>query len=518
MADEEAPDARPQTVDVVVIGAGFGGIATVFNLRRRGVYDVVVLEKSSGIGGTWWDNRYPGAEVDVTSELYSLSFAPHVFGRTHAGQAEIQEYMERVVDEHGLRQHFRFDTEVASVTWLDDAQVYDVRSADGRRWTATHVVSCVGQLNNPRIPDWPGLADFDGPCFHTARWNHTVELEGKRVALVGTGSTSAQILPPLAERAGHTFLFQRQPGWVLPKPDRDYTPDEIRRLRSSRWEVRRRRIVAFMQLERMRAVARAGTRANRRMQAVAEEYLRTAVPDPRLRAQLTPDYPYFGKRPVLTQYYYPALAREDVTLVPRAVERVTPRGVVDASGEETEVDVLILATGFQPSRFLASFDVRGRNGVPLREVWDAEPRSLLGMMAVGFPNFYVTYGPNTNGGVLTFTLERQAEWIARAIARAKRTGTVLDPRPVWVNAIDRVVQRRQRSFVWSRTGNNYYASETGRIVTQWPCTQMLYWLLSRLLRTPLVCRSTPRRSVPAQATVASATARLTDRASVAAGD
>ncbi|GAA2411332.1 NAD(P)/FAD-dependent oxidoreductase [Actinomadura vinacea] len=494
MADlPRSEESAPVRTDVVIIGAGFGGVATAHNLRRRGVGKFVVLEQSDGLGGTWWDNRYPGAEVDVTSELYSLSFAPHVFGRTHAGQAEIQAYMEKVVDDHGLRPHFRFGRRVESVRWAEKTHTYLVTAADGGRWEARHVVSCVGQLNNPRYPDWPGLPEFHGPCFHTSRWDHSVDLAGKRVALVGTGSTSAQVLPPLAEKAGHTYLFQRQPGWVMPKPDRDYTPDEIERLAASRWLVRRRRLQAFAQLERMRRVARLGTRANRRMQALAEEYLRTAVPDAKLRAQLTPDYPYYGKRPVLTQYYYPALAREDVTLVPRAVERVTPTGVVDASGAETDIDVLILATGFQPSRFLATFEVTGRGGTRLRDAWGAEPKSMLGMMAVGFPDFYVTYGPNTNGGVLTFTLERQAEWIADAIAHAEKTGTSLETKPGPVEIMDRLLVRRNDSFVWSRTGNNYYTSESGRVVTQWPYSQKLYWLLTRLLRPALVCQATARR-------------------------
>lgn len=490
----------PTGTDVVVIGAGFGGLATAYNLKRRGVTRFVVLERSHGAGGTWWDNRYPGAEVDVTSELYSLSFAPHVFGRTHARQAEIQAYIEKAVDDHGLRGHLRFGTRVASVRWEEATRTYLVTAEDGRQWRAGHVVACVGQLNNPRQPDWPGLADFTGPCFHTSRWDHSVDLTGKRVALVGTGSTSAQVLPPLAEAAGHTYLFQRQPGWVLPKDDRDYPPEEVARLTGSRWEARRRRIAAFIQLERMRSAARVGTKANRRMQAKAEEYLRTAVADPELRAMLTPDYPFYGKRPVLTQYYYPALAREDVTLVPRAVERVTSRGVVDSAGVATEVDVLILATGFQPSRFLATFEVSGRGGIRLRDVWGDEPRSMLGMMAVGFPEFYATYGPNTNGGVVTFTLERQAEWIADAIVSARRAGVSREPKSAPVALLDRILLRRNGTFVWSRTGNNYYTSGSGRVVTQWPYSQKLYWLLTRVLRPGLMCRSVgPARPIPASA-------------------
>jgi cation diffusion facilitator CzcD-associated flavoprotein CzcO len=314
--------------------------------------------------------------------------------------------------------------------------------------------------------------------------------------VIGTGSSSAQLVPEVSEVAEHVYLFQRQPGWVIPKPDRDYTEAETRRLHRSGWRLRLRRLVAFVRLERMRAVARSGTRANRAMQRLAEDYLRTAVPDQSLRDLLTPDYPYFGKRPVLTKYFYPALSRSNVTVVPQAVTELTRTGVIDATGTKTDVDVVVLATGFQPSRFLATLEVTGRAGVRLRDVWDAEPKAFLGMMAVGFPNFFVTYGPNTNGGTVLFTLERQAEWIARAIARSARRNEVLDVRPSVVQAVDHLLVRRNKRFVWSVTGNNYYTSATGRVVTQWPFSQKLYWLLTRTLRPATVCVKSPRTSTP----------------------
>ena len=484
-------DPSPALVDVLVIGAGMAGVALAANLRRRRVSDFVVLDMGGGIGGTWWDNRYPGAEVDVTSELYSFSFAPHVFSRTHAGRDELHAYIESVVDRLDLRRHFLLNTKVETVEWTEAKTRYLVTAADGRRWSARHVVSAVGQLNNPRYASWPGLEDFSGAVFHTARWDDSVTLAGRRVAIVGTGSTSAQAIPEVAKVADHLYVFQRQPGWVVPKLDRDYPPDERLTLTRRPWQVRYRRAKAFVQLERMRAVARAGTRANRRKQRLAEDYLRETVADPALRDLLTPDYPFYGKRPVLTQYYFQALQRDNVTLVPRAVQAVTGRGLVDSSGSETPVDVIITALGFQPSRFLATFKVTGRGGVSLDELWGDEPKAFLGLMAEGFPNFFVTYGPNTNGGTLSFTLERQAEWISTAVAGALRNHQVLDVAPSAVRRADAVVARANLGFVWATTGNNYYTSGTGRVVTQWPFTQTFYWVLLRLLRPSMVCRHSP---------------------------
>lgn len=498
MAWNEYEAAEPIDKTVIVIGAGVAGVALAVNLAKRGICDFTVLEMSEGIGGTWWDNRYPGAEVDVTSELYSFSFAPHVFTRTHAGQAEVQRYIEDVVAERGLADHFTFGTKVEGVEWVDETSTYLVTAADGRRWRTRFLVSCVGQLNNPSFPTWPGMDRFTGEMFHTSRWDDAVSLAGKRVAVVGTGSTSAQVVPEIATIAEHVHLFQRQPGWVVPKDDRDYPEAERIKLARSSVRQRLRRLTAFQRLEAMRSVARAGTKSNRRMQAIAEQYLIDAVPDDQLRAQLTPDYPFFGKRPVLTKYFYPALARDNVTLVPRPVTALTDSAVVDESGSMTDVDIIVLATGFQPSRFLATYEMSGRGGVLMRDTWDDEPRSFLGLMAEGFPNFFVTYGPNTNGGTLTFTLERQAEWISDAIRSANRSRSTVDVKSSAVDIVDRIVQRRNADFVWSST-HNYYTSATGRVVTQWPFTQKFYWLLLKSLRPGVVCRRTaanwPKRQI-----------------------
>jgi cation diffusion facilitator CzcD-associated flavoprotein CzcO len=486
-------DQAVQQVTVLIIGAGIAGIATAVNMRRRGIEDFVVLEMSAGPGGTWWDSRYPGAEVDTSSDLYCYSFAPHVFSRTHAGAEELRDYLGRVIKANRLAARFHFGQKVDSVEWDQEAAGYTVRTRAGATWRSRYVVSCVGQLNNPGYPAWAADSPFAGEIMHTARWNERVSLAGKTVAVIGTGSTSAQIVPEAAEVAAHLYVFQRQPGWVIPKLDRTYTAAERRRLESSAWRLRLRRRRTYWAYERMLASARYGTRANRKAQRMAEAYLREVIPDPALRAKVTPDYPLWGKRVVMTQYFYPALNLDNVTLVPHAVQRLTGKGIIDATGEETVVDVIILATGFAPSKFLATFTVTGPDQRRLDQVWDDEPRSLLGMMAPGFPDFFVTYGPNTNGGTAIFFAERQAEWIAAAIRDAERRDRIAEARPQLIKLCDKLVMAGNNRFVWARTGNNYYTSRSGRVVTQWPFTMSMYGLLTRTLRPRLACSFRPRR-------------------------
>ncbi|CUR58909.1 putative flavoprotein involved in K+ transport [metagenome] len=466
-------------VTVAIIGSGLGGLACAVRLQQRGITDVVVLERSDGIGGTWWDTRFPGAEVDVTSELYSFSFMPWTFSRTHAGHVELREYVARVAERFGLRRSVRLRTAVREVRWLEEADEYELTLATGGTLRARHVVSAVGMLTEPRTPDLVGSGSFGGRVFHTSRWPADASFSGRRVAVVGTGSTSAQIVPELARESAQLLVFQRQPGWVLPKPDRDYEAPDLARL--NRPGVRRwRRWTAFRSLEKVKSAAETGSKQNLAVERVARAYLESAVSDPIVRSALTPDYPFSGKRTVLSQYYLPTFNRDDVTLVPHAVQRLEPGAVVDASGERWSVDDIVLATGFKASEYLSTLTVVGPGGRDLHEHWAGEPRAFLGMMVTGFPNFFIMYGPNTNGGSVLFTLECQAQWIADSIRRAGPERVVL-VRPGLESRLDTSIQRRNKQMAWSQA-DNYFRSASGRVVTQWPFTQTRYWFLSRLLR------------------------------------
>jgi len=472
------------TPEIVIVGAGFGGIAVGVKLKKAGIHSFTIFEKSSGPGGTWWDNRYPGAEVDVSSHLYSYSFKTYDWTRTHARQAELQGYLEEVIDDFGLRRHIRFGTTVDEAIWDERTHVYAVRLRSGEEVRAHIVVSALGLLNYPRYPDWPGLADFEGPKFHTARWEHEHDLTGKRVAIVGTGSTATQIVPEIAPIVDHLYLFQREPGWVVPKGDRDFTPAERAEL-SRPLKHRRERIRLALLLERNQiggAIHRPGTRMNALREHQCRSFIDREFADrPDLRDAVTPQYPYPGKRPILNSTFYPALRRENVELVPRAVASVTRRGVVDAEGVEYPVDVLVMATGFQPANYLASLEVTGRDGKTIHEVWDGEPQAVLGMTVPGFPNFYMLYGPNTNGGEIVFCLERQAEHVVQTVKRMVRRGaTAVEVRPRYYEAYNRWIQAKMDGTAW-QVSNNYYKSASGRIVTQWPFGALLYGALAKVL-------------------------------------
>ncbi|MFI0405580.1 flavin-containing monooxygenase [Actinomadura sp. 3N508] len=470
---------------VAIIGCGLGGIAAAVKLKKKGLTDFTVFEQSDGPGGTWWDNRYPGCEVDIASHAYSFSFLTYDWTRTHAGQEELQRYTEHVLDRFDVRRHCRFGVRVESATWDDETARYEVRLADGTAEPFEVVISCLGLLSRPRYPDWPGLDRFEGPKFHTARWEHEHELTGKRVAVVGTGSTASQVVPAIAGKAGQLYVFQRQPGWVLPKDERDFTPRERALFRRLPFVQKVRRLFMFWKFRMLFKGYNPHGRTQRKILRLCHEYLEKTVEDPKLRAQLTPDYPWACKRPVLSTGFYPALNRPNVELVPHAVTRVTPNGIVDATGVERDIDVLVMATGFQTTKFLASLDVRGTGGVSIHDTWKDDPRAFLGITVPGYPNFFMLYGPNTNGGFSVIAqLERQAEVAARTVATMRRKRfRAVDTRPSatdrWVRWVDGQIRKNTSSSDGSCT--NYYHAESGRNVTQWPKPHGEYYLLTKAL-------------------------------------
>ncbi len=470
---------------MAIIGGGFGGIAAAVKLRRAGLHQFVIFERSAGVGGTWWDNRYPGAQTDAASHMYCYSFAGYDWSRTHVGHHELRSYLEHVVDRFQLRQHFRLRTTVESVSWDDNAKRYVVRTAQGDEQHFEAVISAVGMFSAPRLPDLPGLGDFGGVAVHTASWDDALPVDGRRVAVIGTGSSATQVAASLAGRAEKVYVFQRQPGWLLPKGDRDFTDLERRIYRwPAVWRINRLRLYLRQEKREFRgAFFRPGTRANRRAQETALRNIAEVFADhPDLKGLVTPDYSFGGKRAVLSSTFYPSLRRPDVELIPSALAACTETGVIDATGKERSVDVLVLATGFQAASYLHGLTVRGREGLDLHEYWAGEPTAFLGITVPGFPNFFMLYGPNTNGGFIIPNLERQATYAAKEIARLKRPGI----REVEVGAAitrhyNRWLQRKMVGTAFTAT-NNYYQSASGRVVTQWPRTATLYAFLTIVLR------------------------------------
>lgn len=483
------------TPRVVVVGAGFGGIAAGVKLRQAGVRTFTIYESSLGIGGTWWDNTYPGAEVDVGSHLYSYSFKSYDWTRTHAQQPELQKYLEETVDEYGLRPHLELGVEVKSARWDDDRHTWTVTLGDGRVDECHVLISGVGFLNVPRYPNWPGLADFTGPKFHTARWEHEHDLRGKTVAIVGTGSTASQIVPAIQPEVGHLYVFQREPGWVLPKGERDFDADERKKF-SNRWQRRRERLRLKWLMEKNiwgGKIFRPDSEANAARTQVCLDYIeRTFADRPDLKEAVTPTYPYPGKRPIFATTFYPALKEPNVELVPRSVVSVTPTGIVDVDGVEREIDVLVMATGFQPANYLARLEVVGRTGRTLQQYWHGEPHAFLGITVPEFPNFFMLYGPGTNGGEIVTMLESQSEFAVRVVKRMQRERvTAVEVRPIADRLWNRWLQAKMRGTSWTMS-NNYFKAETGKIVTQWPSGCTVYRALTKVFGR--VSETTRRRA------------------------
>ncbi|WET76548.1 NAD(P)/FAD-dependent oxidoreductase [Amycolatopsis sp. QT-25] len=475
-------------VSVAVVGAGFSGIAAGVYLREAGCRDFVIYESSAGPGGTWWHTRYPGGEVDTPSHLYSYSFKTYDWSRPYAGHAELRSYLHETIADHGLGRHLRLGTEVDRATWDEDRQQYQVSTSDGEVRHFNAVISCVGMLNEPRIPQLTGMDSFTGKIFHSSQWDPAVDLTGKNVAIIGTGSTAAQLVPAVAGAAKSLTVFQRQPSWVDPKANEPYS-----RKRRAALAVRPvhllERLRTFYQGEKLwfgGRLIRPGTKADERSLQISRDYIHATLKDrPDLIAAMTPDIPYQGRRPVHASGFLEALVRDNVTLIPRAAQAMTHTAVVDDAHEPHEADIVIMATGFQPSNYLARLDVIGRNRLALRDYWDGEPRAFLGVTVPNFPNFFMLYGPNTNFYALVHGFESQAKFAVRTLRKmVKERGTAIECRESFFIAFNEWLQNRLAKSSWAAGDNYFKSAKTGRIVTQWPDGAAVYGLLTRFLAAP----------------------------------
>ncbi len=469
---------RRRSPRVVIIGAGFGGLAAAVALRRKGIDDLLIVERADGVGGTWRRNVYPGAACDIQSHLYSFSFAPNrAWSRTYAYQPEILAYLETVADDFDLRRHLVLGTRVCRLVWNEEALHWEVTlDSDGAEQmvVADVVVSAVGLFHSVRYPDIKGLADFSGDVMHTAQWDTTVELTGKRVAVVGTGASGVQVIPELASTAAQLTVFQRTPPWMVPKEDRPFSIEELSRFRRSPWAPLRERW-RLWKLQHDNTALTPGHPQLAAVQELSENFLRRHVADEGLRDVLTPRYPFRCKRVLLGEKYYTTLQCAHVNLVTAPIERITSASVVTAGGDVVDIDAIVLATGFETSSYLSGLDVIGVGGESLHDRWGLDPRAYLGVAVSGFPNFFMLYGPNTNQGAnsVIYILEAGARMVASAVARLARRGGYLDVRPDVEHLFNERVSADLEQTIWTRC-DSYYRSPTGRIVTQWPHSELDY--------------------------------------------
>lgn len=465
---------RPSDIrDVIVIGAGFGGIGAVIALRARGIDDVVVLEKSDALGGTWRDNTYPGCACDVPSPLYSFSFAQNPnWTRFYAGNAEILRYMRTVASDHDVVKHIRFNTRVVAARWHDDRNLWEVETTSGIH-RARMVIAATGPLSEPAIPAFPGIERFSGHVFHSATWDHDHDLTGRRVAVVGTGASAVQFIPEIQPKVERLVVFQRTPQWVLAKPDKPINERERRIYRRLPIAQRAVRAITHLVFE----ATTIGTRHSWMllpMRAAGRRQLKRLVKDPELRRRLTPNFDLGCKRILLSNYWYPAITAPNVVIASSGVREVTETGLVDEQGVHHEVDTLILATGFQaaePPVAELFFDAADRSMKERFRTHGAQAN--LGTSVAGFPNLFLLTGPNTFVyGSIVGVIEAQLTFIGDAISTAHRLRlSRLDVREDVITRYNDEVQLALSGSVWNSGCASYFQDARGRITTMWPWSQ-----------------------------------------------
>ncbi len=468
------------TYEVAIIGSGFSGLGTAIRLKQQGRDDFVVLERGDDVGGTWHFNTYPGCACDVPSHLYSFSFAPNPeWTETYSKQPEIGAYLKRVATEFGVRPHIRLNTTVTGAAWDGDAGEWVVSTrgtasangADGEV-RAKVLVAAAGPLADPKLPDVPGLDEFQGEAWHSARWNHSYDLKGKRVAVVGTGASSIQLVPSIQPDVAELHVFQRTPPWIFPHTTRPVTrvermayrrvPALQRAVRGGVYVGRETFVVGFVKEPRVMKVA----------EKLAMRHRDKAISDPELRRKVTPDYTIGCKRILPSNRWYPALAQDNVSLHTGGVERFTARGVVGGDdGVETEVDAIVFGTGFQVTEMPAADFIRGRDGRTLNEAWGGSPRAYLGTAIPGFPNLFFLLGPNTGLGhsSMVYMIESQIAYVLGALDVLRRNGaSTLEVRPEVERAFNDALSRQLDGTVWNTGCASWYLDDTGRNSTLWP--------------------------------------------------
>lgn len=459
---------------VAIIGSGPGGLCMGIKLKQAGFQNFTIFEKASGVGGTWYHNSYPGAACDIMSHLYSYSFELKTdWSRPYGTQPEIRAYLEHCAAKYEMGPHLRLNTAISQAYWDEECQIWRLVTEHGDEVIADVVVSAIGMFTDLSWPDIDGLDSFKGTLFHSARWDHDHDLTGERVGVIGSAASAVQFVPEIAPIVGHLDLYQRTANWVLPKADDPYDEATLERFRRDPAEVRQHRLTIWRDVERFATfpadlVPRAERAGLRNLQAVN---------DPVVRAKLTPTHGYGCKRPLISNVYYPTFNRDNVELVTERIERVTPTGIRTMDGTQRDVDTIILATGFKVSRYLSAVDVRGRGGQPISEAWADGAQAYLGITTAGFPNLFMLYGPNTNGGSSIILMgEYQVAYIMRQLRRMDEEGLVsLEVRRDVMDHYNAVLQEDLAKMeVWQGDCGNYYRAETGRMVTQYPHSSATY--------------------------------------------
>jgi len=478
------------TKDIVIIGTGFAGMGAAMKLRAAGREDFVILEKAHDVGGTWRDNTYPGCECDIPSHMYSFSYELNTdWSKSFSGQEEIWAYMRKVADEQGIRPYINFGVEVTGASWDEDRNLWTINTRSGDDYEARVLIAGVGGLHIPNIPEIDGADLFEGPKFHSAQWDHSVDLKGKKVVVIGTGASAIQFLPIIAQEVGKLTVFQRTPPWVLPKKDKPTAEWRKKVFSNVPGAQRAYRNALYWTLE-SRAIAFNG---HLNVLPFAEKIVRGAlkkqVPDDELRAKLTPDYRLGCKRVLQSNTYYPTFMRENVELVTNGTAEIVKDGVIDSAGVKHEADIIIYGTGFHVIDAFDYLDIKGKGGVDLAAQFrEHGVETYMGMTINGFPNLYFMLGPNTALGhnSVVFMIEQQTKFIVKMLDEMDKRGAVAAEATKQAQTDFNIeIQRLVEKGIWTQGGcTSWYLDSHGKNRTIWPKFTFQYWWETRKVNAP----------------------------------
>jgi len=473
MVDSGQLEDQPAVLDVLILGAGFGGVCAAIKLRERGIDNFRVYEKAAGIGGTWWHNTYPGAACDIASHLYCYSFEPNPnWSRKFSPQPEIQAYIERCAEKYDVKRHIQLNTAVEEFRFDDSRKLWVARLADGSTVAAHHVIFATGGLHLPAFPDIPGMAGFQGPSMHSAEWDHSVDFGGKRVAVIGSAASAIQLIPELAEVADHLDVYQRTPNYIGPRNDRDFTEAEKARFAKWPWLNRLYRQFLFLRGEFILfpvVKTRGPSRWRNRLEKLIKGHIRHSLADRDMREAMIPRYPMGCKRILIADNFYDAMNRPNVDLVTEGIDRIEPDAVVTQDGTRYPADIIVYATGFDLESYMRKTEVIGPGGVKLSELWADLPTAYKGAFIPGMPNFYMTTGPNTGVGTtsVVYMIEAQLNLILQAIATAGNDKTIQVSKGAHKRYNDRIRTALQDT-VWAGDCLSWYKRADGEIASLYP--------------------------------------------------
>ena len=474
---------------VVIIGSGFGGQCAAINLLKQGNSDFVILERRDFMGGTWCQNTYPGAAVDVQSPLYSISHEPYDWSQMFAGQNELNQYTEYVIDKYRLRDKTDVNCNVNKVEWQEDIQRWHVYVDSGEVYEGQFVVNASGPLSTPVIPNFKGKDTFKGKSFHTNEWDHEFDLKGKKVAVIGSGASAAQVIPTIAPEVDELHIFQRTPHWVMPRHDYQFKPWQRKILRTKlgykllRWAI-------YWGLE-TRVIGFKYSKTGLKMLAEdpARRHIQKQISDPELREKVTPDYTIGCKRVIISDTLYPAYCRDNVELYTRdhAIAEIDETGITTTKDERIELDAIIYATGDDATDGVVSYPIVGKDGQALSEFWSNFPRAYLGTSVPGFPNLFLVVGPNTGIGHTSaiFVIESQMNYIMDCIRQVRSNGkATIEVEAEAENKYTNFIHSEMDKTVWQNGGcNSWYKSKSGKVIAMFPGFSFTFYRWTKKVRS-----------------------------------